>query len=568
MILTVSAGSVLAQGRLERPGRSAAARTLSSADSLTVRQFYYTALREKMIENFQLAADMFRQVIDIDPLNDAAMYELAGLYSARNEDEKAEQYIKSAISINPDNEWYWLLLGDIYKQNNQLPELVTVFNELIRLKPEAEEFYFDKANAFMRQRKTAEAAAVYAEIEKLFGSSDELSEARQRLFVQSGKPDKAIDDLERQIVQNPAEIKNYIYLSELYGKEGDRDKALDILKKALVLEPSNALVRLSLADIYRSAGKFDNAFTELKAAFADTNLPIDQKVRIILSFFPLFTEERARNQAEELAGILVKVHKDDPKAHAVLGDVLFQLQKYPEAKVSYQAALKLNDQVYLIWEQLLRLDISDGDFKQAIQDGESALSVFPNQAPLYLYTGIAYAQVQQYDKAVSYLKNASALETEDKDIQAQIYSALGDAYNAMKRYRESDQSYERALELAPDNVYTLNNYAYYLSLRGESLSKAEQMSRRSNKLQPDNSSFEDTLAWILFKAKNYSEAKIWIEKAIKKNKNSGIQFEHYGDILFHLGDRVAALDAWKKAKAAGSKSGILDRKINEKKYTE
>ena len=567
LFLVFGAENIFAQAQRENPGKAAG--KLSSSDSLEVKQFYFGALREKTVENYQLAADMFKRVLDIDPKNDAAMYELSNIYNAQNQERKAEQYIKDAVAIKPDNEWYWLLLADIYKRNNNLPELVNVFNELIRIKPDTEDFYFDKANAFVRQNKMTEATAVYAEIESRFGPSEDLSEARQRLFMQSGKPGKAIDDLEKQISLNPSDIKSYIFLGELYGKAGENDKALKILKKALTLEPSNAFVRLTLADHYRSSGKFDEAFIQLKEAFASRTLAIDQKVRIILSFFPLFTDAHARAQAEELSVILVKTHPDDPKAHAVQGDVFFQSRKYAEARAAYQAALKLNDQVYLIWEQLLRIEIGDGDFKQAIQDGETALAIFPNQAPLYLYTGMAYSQTHKYDKAISYLKNAADLETEDKGIQTQIFSSLGDAYNSMKRFRESDQAYDKALELVPDNTYALNNYAYYLSLRGESLNKAEQMSRRSNQLEPDNSSFEDTLAWILFRIKNYQEAKIWIEKSINNDKRkSSTLLDHYGDILFHLGDKSAAIAAWKKAKSAGSRSEILDRKINEKKYIE
>ena len=249
--------------------------------------------------------------------------------------------------------------------------------------------------------------------------------------------------------------------------------------------------------------------------------------------------------------------------------VLFQLRDYSSAKAAYQAALKLNDQVYLIWEQLIRIEVGDADFKQVVQDGETALALFPNQAPLYLYTGIAYAQLKRHEKAISYLKNAASLELDNKNILTQIYAALGDAYNATKQYKESGEAYDKALQLLPDNTYALNNYAYYLSLRGENLTKAEEMSRRSNELEHGNSSFEDTLAWILFKNKNYSEARIWIEKSIKNDKRkSSTLLDHYGDILFHLGDKEAAIDAWKKAKAAGSKSQILERKINENKYFE
>ena len=59
-----------------------------------------------------------------------------------------------------------------------------------------------------------------------------------------------------------------------------------------------------------------------------------------------------------------------------------------------------------------------------------------------------------------------------------------------------------------------------------------------------------------------------MEKAMQHNKDSAVQVEHYGDILFYLGDVEAAVLNWKKAKQGGAASPQLDRKINEKKYIE
>ncbi len=132
-----------------------------------------------------------------------------------------------------------------------------------------------------------------------------------------------------------------------------------------------------------------------------------------------------------------------------------------------------------------------------------------------------------------------------------------------------EEAYEKALEINPDNSYTLNNYSYYLSLRGENLEKAERMSKRSIQLDPGNPSSEDTYAWILFKLKKYRDAQTWIEKAISHNKNgSAVQIEHYGDILYHVGQKEKALQQWQKAISFGKASGKLELKINAKKYIE
>ena len=44
--------------------------------------------------------------------------------------------------------------------------------------------------------------------------------------------------------------------------------------------------------------------------------------------------------------------------------------------------------------------------------------------------------------------------------------------------------------------------------------------------------------------------------------------EHYGDILYKLGDTGQAFEYWQKAKAKGPGSVVLDKKIAEKKLDE
>lgn len=569
LLFTLSIIFVEAKAQTKQGPVIVVGKVLNQKDSLEVREIYFEGLHEKLMENYPKAAVSFNKVLDIDPANDAAMYELANMSLAQSKPTEAERLIRNAVTVAPDNEWYWSLLSEIYKKTNNISELVLVLEEIMRLRPDKEESYYDRANAFMILKKTDQAVAAYDEIESKFGSSQDLSSAKQRILMQQGKSEKVEQALEAQIKSNPDDVRNYLYLSDVFIKSGNRDKAIEVLDRAKAIAPTNAMVRLALADNYKALRQFDNTFIELKVAFADPNLNIDEKVRIVLSFFPMFADLTARAYANELAFIMTETHPDEAKAFAIYGDVLFQDKKYKEARDSYKKALKLNDQIYQIWEQLIRIEVSQGDFQQAIADGEEALAVFPNQAELYLYTGIAYSQVKKYDKAVSYLKNAADLETEDREIRVQIFSTLGDSYNALKKFKESDQSYDKALELEPDNSYVLNNYAYYLSLRGENLDKAEKMSRRSVQLDPNNASSEDTYAWILFKLKKYAEARTWIEKALLNGTtNNSTQVEHYGDILYLLGEKDLALQQWVKAKGIGLGSENLNKKINEKRYVE
>ena len=542
------------------------AKVLGHRDSIRLKELFFDGLQEKVKMNYARALSSFTKVLEIDPTNDPAMYELANINFADNKSEDAERLLRNALAINPQNEWYWVLLSDVYKKQNKIAQLVLVLEELERIAPENEGYYYDRANALLILKRLDDAVKAYDLIEAKFGASDDLVSARQRILMQQGKSGKLADELEKQIKSDPDELRNYIFLSEVYSKSGDHKKALETLNRAKQLDPDNALIRLALADTYKALKQYENTFIELKLAFADPDLNIDEKVRIVLSFFPMFADMKARAYANELASIMVQIHPDEAKAFAVYGDVLFQERKYAQAQEAYKKALEINDQVYQIWEQLLRIEVNRGEFKQAIEDGERALSIFPNQALLYFYTGIAYGQAQKHEKAISYMKSTLDLELEDKEILVQVYATMGDSFNALRKFKDSDQSYIKALELDPRNSYVLNNYAYYLSVRKENLVEAEKMSRRSIELQPNNASSEDTYAWILFRLKRYEDAKKWIEKALQHNSNNAVQVEHYGDILYFLGDKEKALMQWEKAKSLGSDSDTLNKKINEKKY--
>ncbi len=561
--------STIASAQTAKPVENGAAKHLTNADSATVRSLYFSALREKTVENLSLAGDLFNRVIQLDPSNDAALYELANLKKLKNNYNQSQQLLEKAVDINPDNEWYWVALADCYEKNNDLDKLEKVFTQLIRINPDKADYYFDKANVYYLQKKYDEALVVYDKLEEITGPTDDLLANRQKIYLKQGKVDLAAQQLEKMIAANPTQIKYYLFLSELYSANTFADKALKVLRTAEKIDPNNGLIHLALADIYR--GKKDNeaSYNELTLAFAIPDLDIDQKIKIVLGYLPKFPDPDAKASALELCRILTVAHPDDARAYAVYGDILVQNDKLKEAKTMYQKSIALNSQVYEVQEQLVRIELGDNDLDGAIKDGENALSLFPNQAWMNYLVGIAWLQKKDFHKALNYIKNATSLEQQDKELLSQSYSSMGDCYHSLQDHKNSDAAYDKALSYNPDNVYTLNNYAYYLSLRGEQLDKAAAMSKHSNDLQPSNSSFEDTYAWILFKQKNYTDAKLWIEKAIADDKDkSAVKSEHYGDILFYLGNIDAAVDNWKKAKATGDQSPVLDRKINERKYIE
>lgn len=542
---------------------------MNSEDSLMVKQLFFSALREKEKEEFPQATDFFNRVLQIDPANDASLYELANMKKLQSDYTDAQDLLEKAVTVKPDNEWYWVALADCYEKNNDISKLENVFNELLRINPDNPDYYFDDANVYFQEKKYDEALAVYKRLEKVTGLTDEILAKREKIYLKQGKVDQAAADLESMIATNPQEIRYYLLLGEVYNSNGFADKALKLLQTAEKVNPNNGQVHLALADIYRDKKNYESSFDEIKAAFALTDVDIDQKIKIVLGYIPKFPDPNAKASALELSRILTETHPDDARAYTLYGDMLLQNANYKEAKASYKKSIELNGKVYEVYEQLIRLELGENELDEALKDGQNALTLFPNQAWLNYLVGVTLQQKKDYKKALGYLNNAIAMGSEDKDLLSQCYSSLGDCYHSTNELQKSDEAYDKALSFNPDNTFTLNNYAYYLSVRSANLDKAAEMSKHSNELQPNTASFEDTYAWILFKQKKYAEARVWMEKALMHDKDhSAVQTEHYGDIMFYLGDTAAAVTNWKKAKDYGGDSPVLERKINEKKYIE
>ena len=115
-------------------------------------------------------------------------------------------------------------------------------------------------------------------------------------------------------------------------------------------------------------------------------------------------------------------------------------------------------------------------------------------------------------------------------------------------------------------MYVLNNYSYYLSLRDEKLDYAEQLSKKTILAEPNNSTYLDTYAWILYKQKKYAEALIYIKRAyLNGGDKNDVIVEHYGDIQYKNGNLDEAVQLWEKSKELGNKSEQLQIKIDTRK---
>ena len=296
-------------------------------------------------------------------------------------------------------------------------------------------------------------------------------------------------------------------LGDLY-KANNRDaEAFKVYEEMSANAPDNPAAHLALSDYYLSQGDKTKYFDELKQAFSSPDLPLGLKAQKLNVFIETQKNDtNSKNQAFELVEMVVKAHPNEAISHIIHGDMLNAYKQPEQALTAYKKAMNIDSNHFEVWYQMMVITYDLKQLDELTTISKEAITLFPNQAMPYYFNGLAHSLLDKHDSAIKSLKRGAMISVDNPDLAAEMHSLLGNSYNTIKEYEKSDKSFDKSLKINPNNVGVLNNYAYYLSLRNDKLDKAAEMSKKSNSLQPNNASYEDTYGWILFQQNKQSFA--------------------------------------------------------------
>ncbi len=536
-------------------------------DERKITELFFEASKQKMLGNFEEAASSFHECIKINPNHAASFYELGGMLTQRNQLTDALPFALRAYELDPDNQWYALFAADIHMGLDDYVSASRLYEQLTAKYPENIDYQYELATTYLYLNKLKEAIAAYNKIEEVFGITEEISVQKEKIYLQLDKLDEAVAELEALISAYPGEQRYLGMLAEVYTANDMNEKAFGVYERMMKNDPEDPVLHLNLAEHYRKQGEFEKSFDNLKVAFKSSKLNIDNKIQVMMSYYNLTEgDDRLISQAYELLELLVEAHPKDAKAFAMKADFLLRDNRLKEARSSFYETIKLDSSRFMVWSSLINTSYELRDYSSMEKDSKTALELFPNQGVLYLLNGIANNSLQNYNEAINILNEGEMFTRTDTYMNVQLLSVLADAYNNINKYEESDEAFEKALSKDPNNPLILNNYSYFLSLRAEKLDRAAEMSKKSNILEPRQASYQDTYAWILYQRSEYEDALEWILKALKSGgEKSGVIMEHYGDILFQLGEEQKAVEQWKIALELGDHSDELPQKVQSEK---
>lgn len=545
--------------------------------------FFLEAVRLKQKGEMDAAFDMYSHCLEIDSHSAVTLYELGKLYMYLRQPVKGEELLRKAMESELGNYWYKETLAGYYQGKGESEKAIGVIEDMVAQFPSRLEPLMALVDLYSRTKDYEKVIHTLDRLEQLDGKSEQISMEKFRMYLAMENKEKAFAEIENLAKEYPYEMRYLTMLGDVYLENGKEEEAYATYQKVLTEEPGYAPAMLSMASYYEKQGMDSLYRSQLDALLLNQKVESDTKVNVMRQL--ILRSERGDKDSTQIVGLfhaMLEQEQENADVAMLAAQYLLSKRMDEEAKPVLWKVLEVDPENKPARLQLLSFAISKEDLDEVIRLCAPAVEYMPEALEFYYYWGIAHYQKEEHDEALEVFKKGvrQVGPESDKNMVSDFYSIMGDLYHQKDMNTEAYAAYDSALVYKPDNIGALNNYAYYLSVERKQLDKAEEMSYRTVKAEPTNSTYLDTYAWILFEKGKYAEARIYIDQALQNGGDkSSVVVEHGGDIYFLSGEPEKALEYWIQAEKLAAEPvedeseardekelKLLKKKIANKKY--
>ena len=532
--------------------------------------FFLEAARLKIQKDYAAAFDLLQHCLAINPNASSALYELAQYYIYLKQVPQGQAALEKAVENDPDNYWYSQGLANLYQQQNETEKAKRLLEGMTtRFSGKLDPLYA-LLEIYNQEEEYDKVIGTLNRLEEKMGKNEQISMEKFRIYLQMKDNKNAFNEIESLVAEYPMDTRYQVVLGDVYLQNGKKEEAYNLYRKVLDAEPDNAMAMYSLASYYDATGQKELYQQQLDTLLLNKKVASDTKLNVMRQFI-VQNEQESKDSTLviNLFNRILEQEPDDAQLPMLYAQYLLSKGMNKESLPVLRQVLEIEPTNTAARMMLLGEAIRKEDYADVTSLCESGIEANPDMLEFYFYLAIAYNQAERTDDVITVCQKALTHVTDNskKEVVSDFYSILGDAYHTRNLNKEAYAAYDSALVYNSSNIGALNNYAYYLSVERRDLDKAEEMSYRTVKAEPNNSTYLDTYAWILFEKGNYAEARLYIDDAMKNDgAQSDVIVEHCGDIYYMTGDVDGALKYWKQALEMGSKSKTIRQKIQKKKF--
>lgn len=463
--------------------------------------------------------------------------------------------------------------------SGRVDEAMALYGHCLKLDSKRPEALFELGRLQLALRADSSAVEMMRKAADIDSLNANYQENVAAVMIQRHMDDDAVVYLERLARLQPKRSEVQMQLVEYYRRIGEVDKAmlgLDAIEKR---EGRTLVTTNEKFEIYMEEGDSAKAFQEYELLCQE--MPYDVVAKIQYGRLCQYYGDTLK--AKMLFDEARRVGAEETELMLLRSDAVSLLQREaPEEEVVgvLNRILALQPDDEMVMGYLMEYYGKKEDYEHLEELCRRGMNLFPENLGYAYFLGITLMQQKEMAEAIEVFERGLEKRGEDMkpSLISEVWGLKGDACHEVGRSEDAFMAYDSALVYNRGNITYLNNYAYYLSLRGERLDEAEEMSGRTIKAEPENPIYLDTYAWIMFIKKEYDKAKAAMDKVVPPDSTDEALLsnrycmsnvlEHAGDIAWSVGEKEVAVRFWRLAveRNDGTATMILPRKLKKKKY--
>ena len=545
-----------------------------SEDSSQDRKYdvlFHEAMLQLQKGYLDAAFDLLQRCRELNPDASETCFYLAQIHKEMKNDKEALILFKQAHELEPLNTTYLERLASSYLDNDQITEATAIVERLYDIDKSRLELLETLYQLYNHEKDYAKAIEVLDRMDVAEGPTERTALTKCRLYIELNDATNAVNEARKLTEHYPNDLRYRTLYANTLLVTNHEEEARKVLDQILKDEPRNLSAQQVMRNYYIRQGDEQAADSVNHAILLNPEASVEDKVNQMRQLIIETAQENGDSTVVlELFDELLS--QPDPNADlAEMKAAYMQLLGMPRDSVTkaFEYVLQLAPDQASARLRLVQQAWEDEDDERIISLCQQARQYNPEEMAFYYYQGMAYYRQDDTDHALEAFQNGISVINDESipDIVSDFYAVMGDLLHMKGREAEAFAAYDSCLVWKDDNIGCLNNYAYYLSLQNKRLDEAEQMSYRTVKAEPQNATYLDTYAWILFMQQRYAEARIYIDQALQNDSVPGaVVLEHAGDIYALCGDMGKAMEQWEKAFADDPQNKLLRRKIKHKKY--
>jgi tetratricopeptide (TPR) repeat protein len=405
--------------------------------------FFYEAIKQKSIENYDKAIEALEKGKAIEPENPIVYFELGKNYLAQKKYKEAYDNFEKAAKMDPKNRWAWVGMYDVCYDTRDYNQAIVIVEKLIEFK---EDYKEDLTSLYMNTQQFDKALELINELNAKFGKSDKRELYKADILKDAKYQSAEKFNLLDQIKKFPKEESNYISLIYMYSQSNQEEKALEIAQKLEKEIPTSDWAQVSLFKFHLNNNDGDNAVKAMNIVFPSKK--IDSKIKHrMLNEFLIFTKNNPKYETDLDKAISYFDNDKEVRVAKEIGKFYFSKANWEKAVKYLNMHLKNAEDDVETQLLLLQAYTENQQFADLAKKTDDLTELFPSQPQFYYYGGLANNQLNNFKKAATILETGLDFVIDDDALEINFNIQLGEAYSGLGDVNKKDKYFSKADEL-------------------------------------------------------------------------------------------------------------------------